>query len=195
MTNIARVVNTGPGGAWQRTHLRLLTSGLELFERQGFEATTVAQIAAAARVTEMTFFRHYETKHGLLFDDPYDEVIAGAVATQPQGWSPLRRAVNGLREAWQQVPEPEGDVVRRRVRVVAMTPSLRGEMWQANAETERLVAEQLVADGADPLRARVAAGALLAAVTAALFEWSTSEHLSLGEAIERALDTLAAPGG
>jgi AcrR family transcriptional regulator len=44
----------------------------------GFEAVTVAQIAGGSGVSEMTFFRHFATKHGVLFDDPYDEVIAAA---------------------------------------------------------------------------------------------------------------------
>lgn len=175
---------------WTRTHERLLLAGLDLFERQGFEATTVAQIATAAGVTEMTFFRHFETKHGLLFDDPYDPVIGEAVAAQPLELPPLYRAVCGLQAAWRSLPEPASAVARRRVRVVATTPALRGEMWQANAETERLVSEQLVADGAEVLHAKVVAAALLAAVTAALFEWSVSEQLSLGEAVEGALETL-----
>ena len=181
-------------GPWQRTHLRLLHAGLELFERNGFEATTVAEIAAAAGVTEMTYYRHFATKHGVLFEDPYDAVIADAVGGQSTGLPPMPRAIAGLREAWAQVPEPEGDLVRRRVRVVAATPSLRGEMVGANAETERLIARQLIKDGAEPLRAKVAAAALLAAVTAALFEWSDRDDISLGEAIELALQTVEVAG-
>ncbi|MFC4496251.1 TetR/AcrR family transcriptional regulator [Streptomyces ovatisporus] len=173
-----------------RTRARLSDVALELFERHGFEQTTVAQIAAAADVTEMTFFRHFPAKHQVLFEDPYDEFIADAVAAQPGELGPLRRAAGGLREAWARVPEPDGDTVRRRVRIVAGTPSLRGEMWRNNAATERLVSDQLIADGARPLRARAAAAAVLAAVTAALLEWSVSEDAPLGDAVLTALDTL-----
>ena len=42
----------------ERTRARLTQAALDLFERQGFEDTTVAQIVAAADVTEMTFYRH-----------------------------------------------------------------------------------------------------------------------------------------
>jgi AcrR family transcriptional regulator len=178
----------------ERTRDRLVDAALELFERQGFEVTTVAQVAAAAGVTEMTYFRHFAAKHGVLFDDPYDPVIVAAVGAQSSTLDPLRRAARGLRQAWAQVPEPEGDVVRRRVRIVAATPSLRGEMWRNNAETERLVAERLVADGAEPLPAKVAAAAVLAGVTAALLEWSLGVT-SLADTIDLALDTLEAAGG
>ena len=155
----------------------------------------MAQVAAAGGVTEMTFFRHFGAKHGVLFDDPYDPVIVAAVADQPSTLDPLRRVTRGLRQAWARVPDPDGDVVRRRVRIVAATPSLRGEMWRNNAETERLVADRLIADGIEPLPAKVAAAAVLAGVTAALLEWSLDEDTSLADAIHVALDTVEAAGG
>lgn len=163
---------------------------LELFEADGFEATTVAQIAHGAGVSEMTLFRHFASKHGVLFDDPYDEVISDAVGAQPRVLAPLNRAVAGFRHAWRAVPEPETDLVRRRVRVVATTPTLRGEMARNNAVTEALVAGQLSSDGTHPIRARIAAAAVIAAVTTALFEWSVQEATSLGDTIELALDVL-----
>jgi len=161
----------------------------------GFEAATVTQIAKGAGVSEMTFFRHFVTKHGVLFDDPYDEVIAAAVGEQTRELAPLDRAVAGLRHAWQMVPEPETDLVRRRVRIVATTPTLRGEMSRNNAATEALVAEQLASDGADPVHSKIAAAAVLAAITAALFEWSLQELTPLGDFIEVALDVVEGRDG
>lgn len=163
---------------------------LELFESHGYEATTIAQIAKGAGVSEMTLFRHFASKHGVLFDDPYDDVIAVAIGAQPSGLAPLVRAVAGFRQAWRMVPEPETDLVRRRVRVVASTPTLRAEMSRNNTVTEALVAGQLSSDAADPIRARIAAAVVIAAVTAALFEWSLQEGTSLGDCIEVALDVL-----
>lgn len=179
----------GPGKR-ERTRERIAAHALDLFERQGYDDTTIAQVAAAAGVTEMTVFRHFATKEQLLLDDPYDPVIAAAVGAQPGGWTPLTRAVSGLRQAWRQVPEPDGDVVRRRVRIVAQSGSLRAAAWRNNAATERLIADRLVRDGADPLRARVAAGAVLAALMAALFEWGQHEDIDLADVITTALDTL-----
>lgn len=68
-------------------------------------------------------------------------------------------------------------------------------MWQNTAETERLLVERLVADGIEPLRARAAAAAVLAAVTAALLEWSHGEDADLADAIAMALETLEDVGG
>lgn len=182
-----------PGSATskrQRTHARILDCALDLFERQGFERTTAAQIAASAGVTEMTFFRHFRAKEHLLLDDPYDPLIAAAVARQPRALGPLSRTVRGIRHAWEELDAPESALVRRRVGIVAHTPVLRAAAWRNNAETERLIVDQLVRDGTDPLRAHAAAGAALAALMAALFEWARRDDAVLADAVAVALDTL-----
>ncbi len=177
-------------GKRERTRAQLLECALDLFERQGFEQTTVAQIATAAGVTEMTVYRHFPAKELLVLDDPYDPVIVAAVAEQPRSLGPLARVVSGLRAAWGRLPEPAGEVVRRRVRIVAGSPLLRAAAIRNNAGTERLVTRQLVADGAAALPARVAAVAALAAIMAALFEWAEQHRGGLGDVITTALDTL-----
>ncbi|MEO6570882.1 MAG: TetR/AcrR family transcriptional regulator [Ilumatobacteraceae bacterium] len=183
-------MTAGHKKSWNRTHVLIQEVALDLFETHGFDATTVAQIANHAGVSGMTLFRHFTTKHGVLFDDPYDDVIADAVGEQPRGVPPLDRAVAGFRHAWQTVPEPETELVRRRVRLIASTSTLRGEMSRNNAVTEALIADQLSSDGANPVHAKIAAAALLAAVTAAMFEWSLQERTALGDYIEVALSVL-----
>ena len=174
----------------ERTLAALLGAGLDLFERQGYEQTTVAEIARAAGVTEMTFFRYFPAKEHLLLDDPYDPVLIEAIAEQPRDAAPLLRAARGIRSAWRALPEPETPIIRRRVRVAAATPALRGAMWRSTGNTEQAIVEQLVADGAAPDVARVAAASVLAALVAGLFIWAEDERRSLGEAIERALDVI-----
>lgn len=183
-------MRTVHGSSWDRTHVRIQEVALTLFERHGFEDTTVAQIAEDAGVSEMTVFRHFASKHGVLFDDPYDDIIVGAVREQPRGLAPLVRAVAGVRDSWRMVPEPETDLVRRRVRIVATTTELRGEMSRNNAVTEALISDQLATDGADPVHAKIASAAVLAGVTAALFEWSLQDQAPLGDCIEVALNVL-----
>lgn len=180
-------------GKRQRTRARLVAAALDLFEQHGYDDTTVAQIAAAAGVTEMTFFRHFRTKDHVLLDDPYDPLIAAAVGRQARHLPPLARAVRGIRDAWNDIPPPAEDEVRRRIRIAAQSPTLRSGMTRNNARTEQLVADQLIADGTDPLRARVAAAAVLAGLTAALLEWSRHDDTPLSDAIAAALRTLEDP--
>jgi AcrR family transcriptional regulator len=161
-----------------------------LFERQGFEATTVDQIAAAAGVTAMTFFRYFPAKEDVLLDDPYDPMIAAAVAAQPASLSPLARVTRGLRAAVSQLPEPLGDMTRRRVRIVAQTPGLRAAVAASTTRTEDLIAQALVGPDVAMLQARAAAAAAMAAMTAAMLEWALGAEITLGEAANAVLDVL-----
>jgi AcrR family transcriptional regulator len=179
----------------ERTRERIAGCALELFDRRGFEATTVAQVAAAAGVTEMTVFRHFPAKELLVLEDPYDPYIVAGIAGQPLELGPLARTVHGLRRAWSALPEPSSATVRRRVRIVADSETLRAAMWRVNATTERLIVEQLVGDGAEVLAARVAASAVLAALTAALFEWAHDDDAVLADVLTTALETLEGDRG
>src|SRR5665648_501600 len=88
----------------ERTRARLQACALELFTAQGYDATTVEQIATAAGVSHMTFFRHFPTKESVLVEDPYDPLIAEAVRAQPTDLPPLERVRRGLLGAWSAVP-------------------------------------------------------------------------------------------
>lgn len=175
----------------QRTHERLIECALDLFESQGYEQTTVAQIAAAAEVQEMTFFRHFSRKEGVVLTDPYDPAMVAGIAAQPTDLAPLVRAAAGVRQVLGALPEPETSVVRRRVRVIAASPALRASSAVSNQSTETHIRDQLVVDGATPLAAGVAAAALMAALTAALYAWAGDDQLSLTGTIAAALTTLA----
>lgn len=177
-------------GKRERTRERLTACALDLFEEHGFEATSVAQIARAAGVTEMTFFRHFGSKEQAVLTDPFDPVIAAAVGARPRTEHPLDRTVRGLRSALAGLSEADLATARRRVRIVANTPVLRGAAAVQNETTARAISDQLTADGADPLTAGVAAAAVLAAVTTALYTWAADESASLPAVIGRALDTL-----
>ena len=67
-----------PSPKWDRTHTHIQLVALELFTHQGYSATTTAQIAAVAEVSQMTLFRHFPTKESLILQDPFDPAIAEA---------------------------------------------------------------------------------------------------------------------
>jgi AcrR family transcriptional regulator len=181
-----------PAGRSARTRERLLAAALELFTRKGFDATTVAEIAAAAGVTQMTFFRHFGSKEALLLDDPYDPLMVTAVGEQPVGLPPLVRAVRGVRTAWERVPIEAAEPVRERVRLVAGSPSLRASMHVNTERSQAAIAERLAHDGADPVEAAVAASAVMAALMTALLLWAQGDDADLGASIIGALDVLDA---
>ncbi len=173
-----------------RTRARLMVAGFELFADKGYEQTTVAQIAKAAGVTEMTFYRHFGSKDQLLIDDPYDPLIVKAIGEQPAELPALVRTVRGIRLAWRRLPIGNDDPVRERVAIVAATPSLLPMMRASTSATEAAIARQLVADGSDATEAAVAAAAAMAALMTGLMRWAVADDRALGSAIERSLNVL-----
>jgi AcrR family transcriptional regulator len=176
-----------------RTRARILDAALDLFERQGYDATTVNQIADAAGVTSMTFFRYFPTKDAVLVTDPYDPLIAEAVGAQPAGLPPLERVRLGLLAALGDISPAEDATAKRRVAVVAQSPSLRAAVSVGTDATQQAIVERLVADGVDHLDAAIAAAACLAATTAALLAWGTAPD-DLSTLVRRALAQLAPVG-
>lgn len=176
----------------ERTRAHLQTVALEVISRRGFDGTTVAEIAEAAGVSHMTFFRHFPTKESVLLDDPYDPVIAEAVRAQPVGLPALERVRRALLDAWAALPEPGESETRARLGLVVAHPGLRAAALENNRRTEDAMVAALLADGCDRLSARVAAGAVLGALTAALFDWGSDDGgQSLSERVEQALEQLA----
>lgn len=174
------------------TRQRLQRVALELFTERGFDNVTVEEIANAAGVSHMTFFRNFPSKESVVLDDPYDPLVGAAVAAQ-DGRSPaLERVRLGVLGAFAQLDEPEDEMVRQKIRLAARHPGLRARVWENNLRTEETIVTALTDSGTPHLEASVAAGAVLGALTAALFDWATNDDGgNLGERITRALDLLA----
>ena len=178
------------------TRQRLQEEALRLFSERGFDEVTVEEVARAAGVSHMTFFRHFPTKESVVLDDPYDPLLGVAVSAQDQSLPPLERARRGLIEAWLSLDEPDDEMVRHRIELAASHASLRARVWENNLRTEQVIVEALIAGGADPLDAGIAAGAVLGAVTAALFYWAERPgESSLGDSLRHAMALLGREGG
>ncbi|MFF7144651.1 MULTISPECIES: TetR/AcrR family transcriptional regulator [Streptomyces] len=80
---------------------RLVVAAVDLFTEQGYDATTVAQIAERAGVTKSTFFRHFPDKRELLVakQEMLCRLLAEGVAAAPEGASPLAAVAAGLERA------------------------------------------------------------------------------------------------
>jgi AcrR family transcriptional regulator len=85
---------TGGGRREQRkaqTRAEVRAAAQRLFAERGFDAVTIADVAASADVAVQTVFNHFESKEALFFDGrtPWVEGIAAAVAQRPAGHGPL----------------------------------------------------------------------------------------------------------
>ncbi|HTZ87709.1 MAG TPA: helix-turn-helix domain-containing protein [Solirubrobacteraceae bacterium] len=104
---------------------RLAQAALDLYEEQGFENTTVAEIAARAGLTERTFFRHFADKREVLFaGGEFQESIIAGVTGAPESASPIEAATAGL-DAAGALLEDRHEFAIRRQRVIAASPDLR----------------------------------------------------------------------
>ena len=172
----------------------LQSKALELFTRKGFDDVTVEEIAAAAGVSHMTFYRNFPTKEAVVLDDPYDPLVFEAIVGQDPGVPALEKVRRAVLEAFGRLDEPEDRTMRQKIRLAADHPGLRARVWENNLRTEEVIVQALVGRGTPRLEAAVAAGAVLGALTAALFDWAVDDAGgSLGGRIELALDMLDAP--
>ncbi|MCE5289419.1 MAG: TetR/AcrR family transcriptional regulator [Nocardiaceae bacterium] len=174
----------------ERTRTALLTAALEMFADRGYDATTTAEIARRAGVTEMTLFRHFPTKASLLVEDPYDPLIAAAVRSRPASEPPLLAVVRGIGNAWTSVPEPEAAAVRERMRIVASTPTLAGAIAAGSRTTEEAIAIALTDRRTPSSESRVVAAAVVAGLNAALLDWALGDDPDLGAALRTAFRAL-----
>src|SRR4051794_27575268 len=80
---------------------RLVVAAVELFSEQGYDDTTVAQIAERAGLTKSTFFRHFHDKRELLVagQETLSRLLAEGIAAAPPGASPLEAVAAGLERA------------------------------------------------------------------------------------------------
>lgn len=178
----------------EQTRQRLQRCALELFTERGFDEVTVEEVARAAGVSHMTFYRHFPTKESVVLDDPYDPLIGAAVRSQDPASPPLARVARGVLAAWGATEGPDPADVRARLRLAAGHPDLRARAWENNHRTELVIVEALTASGVDVLEAKIAAGAVLGALTAALFDWAERRGGTLEERIVRTLELLGATG-
>jgi AcrR family transcriptional regulator len=170
---------------------KLQDTALDLFLDHGYDNVTVDQIASAAGVSHMTFFRHFPSKESVVVSDPYDPLIAEAVSVQSEDLRALERVRRGLVEVSSAMGDSVDATTRSRIRIGVSHPKLRAAMWENTRVTEDLLTSVLVASGEPEFEARVVVGACLGAVMAALVDWAKDDWgESLGTRIRRALELL-----
>ncbi|MCX4400997.1 TetR family transcriptional regulator [Streptomyces sp. NBC_00268] len=151
----------------QRTREALLRAALELFTTQGYDRTTVDEIAEAVDVSQRTFFRYFAGKEEVaLFTQGVAEArFLAAVRERPPQEAPLEALRRAVLEGWDTIGESIESVVplelhMRAYRLIESTPALLAAYLRRSAELEeeiaRVIAEREGLDvDADP-RPRVA---------------------------------------
>ncbi|MFH8805080.1 TetR family transcriptional regulator [Streptomyces sp. NPDC017936] len=170
---------------------RLEKAALDLYNQQGFDATTVAEIATRAGVTERTFYRHFADKREVLFpaDNPLTVALANASAGAPAPLPPLEVITRALTEAAPVFEERE-DLVRQRQAVIAANPELQERELAKLAAYASTLAHALRERGLETTTAALAAEIGIAAFKVAYERWvNDPDRHPLTQRIRETLDT------
>jgi AcrR family transcriptional regulator len=156
-----------------RTRQAIIDAAVELFERDGYDRTTIADIAAAAEIGTRTFFSYFPTKEELLFPESDVRLAAAiqAIATRGPKEGPAEVLLRALREIGEDSNEMVSRLAALRLRLVRNVPAVRGHALQVQWDAQREIARHLAAafpDQLDEASAAALCGAFVGAVSAAL---------------------------
>ncbi len=155
-----------------RTRADIQARAMALFASQGYDATTVQQIAAAADVSESTFFRYFPTKADVVIWDDFDPLIVEAFRRQPPELDAIAALRAAIREAFTQLTPKQLDDQRERTRLVFTIPELRARMLDQLVMAMQLLMG-LVAErtgrAPEDREVRAFAGGVIGAILAASF--------------------------
>ena len=170
---------------------RLERAALELFTEQGYEGTTVAQIAQRAGLTERSFYRHYADKREVLFGGEGHELEAHLVASvnaAPAEQGPLEVILSALVAAHELFRPRE--LLARGAAVIAANAPLRERQLIKMASMSMALVAALMRRGVDKHTAQLATDMGLSVSRLAAERWLVDDTLPFAEHFARSAEHL-----
>jgi AcrR family transcriptional regulator len=159
----------------QKTRWAIQEHAVRLFAQQGYEATTVEQIAEAAEISPSTFFRYFKTKEDVVIQDRYDDMIAAAIRAADPSLSAGAALRHAVLNSFGQIGPEEIEQIKQRTRLTFSVPALRmrsiDNLLLSIDNLAGPMAERLGRDPGDH-RVRAFVGACLGAMISALTVWT-----------------------
>ena len=163
----------------------------DLFERQGFEQTTVDDIAAAAGIGRRTFFRYFGGKNEVPWGD-FDGELARMrrqlEAAPPQ--APLMQAIRQAVVDFNRMPAEQWPAHRRRMALILGVPALQAYSTLRFAAWRQVIADfvaQRTGQRPDALLPRTIGHAMLGVAVAAYEQWLATPDADLCELLDSAV--------
>jgi AcrR family transcriptional regulator len=157
----------------QKTRESIQREAMRLIEKQGYDQTTIEQIAAAVEISPSTFFNYFPTKEDVVLYDAYDPVLAKLLLERPAG-EPLSVSLRRVLEAMGDVFERDREIILARGKLWLEVPALRARIWE-ELEKAQVLMSGLIAQrsgrAADDFETRVAVMVMVAAAMEAMREW------------------------
>ncbi|GAA0429685.1 hypothetical protein Acor_40540 [Acrocarpospora corrugata] len=181
----------------QKTRLALIDAALDLFLEQGYEASTIDQIAANVEVSPRTFFRYFGSKEDValaLLADSQDIFLA-ELSARPESESPFVAMAQAMRLSLTAMGEgDEADHARfvKTRRLLDHHPQfMAGQRRLMMANEQRLLAEIARRRGTDDLRSHFVL-ALFTTVARVGFEYCRPDEVRDADAMAARLDEILA---
>ena len=179
----------------QKTRESIQRTALRLFEKQGYEETTIEQIAGAVEISPSTFFNYFPTKEDVVLFDAYDPVAIRMFLERPKD-EPLNVSLRVVLQALAATFQRDERMILARGRLFLEVPELRARLWDEAERTQLLILDLLAERTGrrpDDFELRVAARVVMAAILEASKEWmrSNGRH-GLVELANRALAVVEA---
>ncbi len=170
---------------------RIVLAAVDLFTEQGYDETTVAQIAERARITKSTFFRHFPDKRELLAagQETLSRLLTEGVAEAPEGASPLEAVAAGLERVSTAMGPMNRDLGPRIKAAVAASTELQERTTLKHVGFAAAMTTALLARGVPDPTAHVAGELGALAFTRGYDTWSEADR---GDDDDLAPYTLAA---
>lgn len=153
-----------------KTRAAIQRHALRLFREQGYEATTVEQIAAAAEVSPSTFFRYFPTKEDVVMYDPFDPILFASFEAQPAKLTPLEAVREAMLAAFAAASAEDTAEQWERAMLIFSVPDVRmrvlDDFLATTQQLAKLVAKR-VGRRVDDLHVRIFVGAITGALLAA----------------------------
>jgi AcrR family transcriptional regulator len=146
---------------WEpNTRERLVRAALDLFAEQGYEATTVSEIAErAGGLTKMTFFRHFSDKREVLFagQEMHNRLVTDAIAAAPGQATPLQAVAAALDAVTARFTDERREFAGRLRAVIAASGELRERAAFKRAALAQAMTDALLKRGVPDPAATLAA--------------------------------------
>ena len=158
----------------ERTREAVQRAAMRLFDTQGYAATTVEQIAAAAEISTATFYRYYSDKEDIVFGDDDRALVEEVIGARP----PDETVAASLGAVFQRLAaefEADKDAVIVRMRLMHGVPGLQARRSATRQKTADLLARLLAPRARtdpDNRELRLAIAVALAAEAETLFYWA-----------------------
>ena len=157
---------------------RIVLAAVDLFTEQGYDATTVAQIAERAGITKSTFFRYFPDKRELLAagQETLSRLLAEGIAEAPKGASPLEAVAAGLERASSEMGPMNRELGPRLKAAVAASAELQERNALKNVGLAAAMTDALVARGVPDPTAHLAGELGVLAFKRGFAAWSDGDR-------------------